>query len=1102
MEHKKAGRGIPLIAILVTALFLFSPSNLEAQRGKAEPGQKSKLSSGTFSGLKFRSIGPAFSSGRIGDFAVNPENHSEYYVAVASGNIWKTENNGTTWKPVFEKYGSYSIGCIVMDPNNHYVVWAGTGENNSQRALGYGDGVYKSIDGGKSWKNMGLKSSRHIGEIIVDPDNSDIVYVAAEGSVWGPGGERGLYKTTDGGKTWEAILTISEHTGVSDIVMDPRDHNVIYAASHQRRRHVYTKIDGGPESAIYKTTDGGKTWDKMKSGLPGGDVGAIGLAISPVNPDYVYAIIEAAGESGGFFRTVNRGATWEKMSSHIASSPQYYNEIFCDPKNVNKVYSVETTTQVTVDGGKTWRTVGNNARHVDDHALWIDPDDTRHLIIGGDGGIYETYDAGVNYMFKSNLPVTQFYRVAVDNDYPFYNVYGGTQDNNSMGGPSRNTSSFGVVNDDWFVTNGGDGFWSQIDPTDPNIVYAESQYGYLVRYDKKTGESISIQPKPGKDEYTYKWNWNAPLIISPHSHTRLYFAANKLFRSEDRGDTWKVISNDLTRQIDRNTLPVMGKVWSVDAVAKNASTSLFGTIVALDESSIREDLIYAGTDDGLIQVTEDAGNNWRKISTFTGIPDMTYVSHILASRHNPDVVYAAFDNRKRDDFKPYLLKSSDKGQTWTSIASNLPENGTVHCIAQDKEKENLLFAGTEFGFFFSIDGGQEWVQCKSGLPTIPVRHIVTQDREVDLILATFGRGFYILDDYSPLRYFTPEILKKDAEIFPVKDALMFVQKRGKTGQGSTYFGAQNPEYGATFTYIVKDGISTLKQERQKKEQELIKAGKPVPYPNWDQLRAEDNEEPSYLIFTIEDMTGNVVSRLTRKAGKGINRITWNLSYQVPSPVNTNQFNPLGRSGGGGRYRGGGSFSVLPGTYMISLSKNVRGEITDLAGPVEFNVVPLNNTAIPVSDQRRKEIVEFQKKAAAFSVKVQGTLFAINEMVSSVESIRQVLFTTPGSDPELMNRATGLKKELDEVLLVFNGDRTISRRNENPPTSLMNRVRNMSSRSFNYLTQTSIDAYDIVQEEFAPVYAKVKKISTDLEILESDLEKADIPWTPGRFPEWK
>jgi len=839
-------------AITLVLMLLLIATSVFAAKKKKPDGKKDLMTSSTFSGLKFRCIGPAFSSGRIADFAVNPHNPSEYYVAVASGNIWKTTNNGTTWKPVFEKYDAYSIGCLAIDPNNPHVVWAGTGENNSQRALGYGNGVYKTEDGGKSWKNIGLKSSRQIGKILIDPRNSDVVYVAAEGSVWGPGGDRGLYKTTDGGKTWQAIKTISENTGASDMVMDPRDPDVLYVSFHQRRRHVFTKIDGGPESAIYKTTDGGKTWKKLTSGLPGGDVGAIGLAISPVNPDVVYAIIEAAGTSGGFFRSIDRGASWQKMSSHVANSPQYYNEIFCDPKEVDKVYSVETITQVTEDGGKTWHALGNSERHVDDHALWIDPDDTRHILIGGDGGIYETFDNGKNWLFKCNLPVTQFYRVAVDNSKPFYYVYGGTQDNNSMGGPSRTVCRQGILNSDWFVTNGGDGFWSAIDPVDPNIVYAESQYGGMVRYDRKSGESISIKPQPRKGEYTYRWNWNTPLLISPHSHTRIYTAANKVFRSDDRGNSWQVISGDLTRQIDRNKLPVMGRVWSVDAVAKNVSTSLYGTIVSLDESPLQEDLLYIGTDDGLIQVTEDAGKNWRKIEKFPGIPEMTYVSDILASKHDKDVVYAAFDNRKRDDFKPYLLKSTDRGKSWTSIASNLPKNGTVHTIQQDHVNPNLLFVGTEFGFFFSIDEGKKWVQLKSGIPTIAVRDIAIQQRENDLVLATFGRGFYILDDYTPLRVLKPQMLQKQAVIFPIKDALMFVPTRGKYGQGATYFAAPNPPVGATFTYYLKETPKTLKQKRKEKERKLWKENKPIPYPSWDELRAEDNEEKPYLLFTIFD----------------------------------------------------------------------------------------------------------------------------------------------------------------------------------------------------------------------------------------------------------
>ena len=492
------------------------------------------------------------------------------------------------------------------------MIWAGTGENTHQRQLGYGDGVYKSEDAGASWKNMGIKDSRQIGMIAIDPRNTDVVYIAAEGSIWGPGGDRGLYKTTDGGLTWNKVLNISDNTGVNNVLLDPRNPDVIYATSEQRRRHVFTKIGGGPESAAFKSKDAGKTWNKIMNGLPTVDIGGMGIAISPVNPDVLYIIMEAAGESSGFYRTVDRGASWEKMSSY-ASSGQYFNEIYCDPKNVDKIYSLETVSKVTLDAGKTWANIGNNQRHVDDHAIWIDPTDTKHMYIGGDGGIYESFDEGKNYIFKSNLPVSQFYRVSVDNALPFYNVYGGTQDNNSMGGPSRNINRDGVVNADWKITVGGDGFWVANDPSDENIVYTESQYGNAALWDKKSEESINIRPVPRKGEKTYRWYWDTPIIISPHQKERIYMAAERVFRSDDRGRSWEVISGDLTRNEDRNQFKVMDKFWSIDAVAKDVSTSLWGLIVSLSESKVKKDLIYAGTDDGVIAVTEDGGKTWRPI---------------------------------------------------------------------------------------------------------------------------------------------------------------------------------------------------------------------------------------------------------------------------------------------------------------------------------------------------------------------------------------------------------------------------------------------------------------------------------------------------------
>ena len=1069
----------------------------EKSKDKDKPKEDSVYNSSLVSGLKFRSIGPAFCSGRIADFAVNPKNHSEWFVAVASGHVWKTVNNGTTFEPVFDNNGTYSIGCVVIDPGNTNVVWVGTGENNHQRSLGYGNGVYKSCDDGKSWKNMGLKDSRQIGMIAIDPRNSDVVFVAAEGSVWGPGGDRGLYKTTDGGKTWKKVLEISENTGVNNVIMDPRNPDVLYASSEQRRRHVFTKIGGGPETAIYKSTNGGESWDKLTSGLPGADMGGIGLAISPVNPDVVYAIIESTPDAKGFYRSNDRGASWQKMSDHSAQG-QYYNEIFCDPKDVNKVYSVETVSQVTEDGGKTWRQVGNNKRHVDDHAMWIDPGDTKHFLIGCDGGAYETFDAGKEFIFKSNLPVVQFYRVQVDNSLPFYYVYGGTQDNNSMGGPSRSTAGAGVLSDDWFNTNGGDGFWSQIDPVDPNIVYAESQYGGMVRYDRKSQEAVDIRPEPRKGEDSYKWNWNTPLIISPHSPTRLYTTANKVFRSDDRGNTWQVISDDLTAKIDRNTWPVMGKYWPGDAIQKDVSTSLYGTIISFDESPVKENLLFAGTDDGLIQVSEDA-KTWTKIDKFPGVPENTYVSDIFASRFDANIVFASFDNILRDDFKPYLLKSTDKGKSWTSIAGNLPENGTVHSIMQDVVNPDLLFAGTEFGCFFTIDGGKKWIQLKSGLPSICVKDMTIQKRENDLVLATFGRGFYILDDYSPLRNLKKETLDQQGFLFPVKDALMYLPTNTKGAQGSTVFMAKNPDFGAVFTYYIKEVPKTKKDIRKEKEAELFKKGEPIYQPTEAELRTEKLETAPFLTFMVSDANGSPVRIMRTNPSKGVNRINWDLRYQSTRVVETEKFDPLADNGSG--------VLAMPGKYKITMALTSNGETKTLAGPVEFNTVVLNNTTLPARD--RSAMVAFHQKVAEITRVMQGTENYADALNKRASSILQALNSTPAASAELVKKAREVQLQLDEILNVkFNRNTGKPSVEENPPApvplnSRLGQLTWISWSSTSEPSQTQKDAYAILEAEFPPVYDQVKHIGEkEIPELEKALENLGAPVTPGRLPEWR
>ncbi|WP_321280531.1 VPS10 domain-containing protein [Marinifilum fragile] len=1091
MNTFKSGLKRMFVVLALIGLILPTQSVL-AKKKTNEQTKDSLINSSLVSGLKFRGIGPATTSGRISDFAVNPNKHSEYYVAVSSGNIFKTINNGTTWEPVFDKYGSYSIGVVTMDPNNSNVVWAGTGENNHQRALGYGDGVYKTMDGGKSWKNMGLKDSRHIGGIVIDPRNSDIVFVAAEGSAWGPGGDRGLYKTTDGGKNWKEVLNISENTGVNNVIIDPVDPDVMYATSEQRRRHVYAKINGGPESAIYKSTDGGENWRKLKSGLPKGHIGGMGIAVSPVNHNYVYAIIEAATGSG-FYRSTDRGESWSKMSDH-ASSGQYYNEIYCDPVDVDKVYSVETFSHYTEDGGKTWKRLGLKNRHVDDHALWIDPCDTKHFMIGGDGGIYESYDAGETYVFKSNLSVTQFYRVQVDNALPFYNVYGGTQDNNTLGGPSQNISRKGVTNDEWEPILGGDGFWAQIDSKDPNIVYCEYQYGNSFRYDKQSGERISIKPRERKGEKAYKWNWNAPMILSAHKHTRLYVAANKVFRSNDRGNSWEVISDDLTTGKDRDSFKVMGKYWSADAVKKHVSTSQFGTIVSIAESPKNENLLYVGTDDGLIQVSEQGGNAWMKHATFPGIPQYTYVSDIMPSKHDENVVYASFDNRKRDDFKPYLLKSTDKGKTWTNIAGNLPENGTVHTIEQDFKDLNLLFVGTEFGIFFTRNDGKNWIQLKAGIPTIAVRDLTIQERECDLVAASFGRGFFILDDYSPLRSVDLELIEKEAELFPIKDALMYIQKGGKGSMGHTYFTAPNPAFGATFNYYLKEVPTTAKQARQKKEKELFEKGEFIPQPSWKELEDEKKEIAPYLLFTIKDMDGEEISKISTSAKKGINRVNWDLKFPSVSPVKDKEFKPTNKARSG--------MFVMPGNYQLEMGMVTNGKYEMLAEGMKFKAVTLNNRTLPA--ENREELVQFQQKVARMLKAIQGSMQLVESYKAKIAAIKTALVQTPGIDANVSVKVEELSAELNEIEFLFEGVPARASWEEIPPAQIpiSNRINNIVGThwaSTSGVTQTQKDQFEILKEEFPAALKRLQKLADDMKWVEAELEKQGAPWTPGRIP---
>jgi photosystem II stability/assembly factor-like uncharacterized protein len=1071
------------------ALLLLGAIPLSAQEGP--------FNAGTFSGMALREIGPALTSGRIADFAVNPQDHGTYYIATASGGVWKTVNAGTTFEPIFESQGSYSVGVVELDPTNPHVVWVGTGENNGQRALGYGDGVYKSVNGGKSWEKVGLEHSEHIGKILIHPKDGDIVYVAAQGPNWSAGGDRGLYRTVDGGESWTNILEISENTGVNEVHMDPRDPEVLYASTWQRRRHVWTWLSGGPESALYKSTDGGDSWAKITSGLPEGDVGRIGMCISPVDPDYVYAMVEANGGRGGFFRSTDRGGSFQKMNGY-ATSGNYYIEIFCDLFDRDRVVSMDVWSQVTNDGGATWGRFGEQSKHVDNHALWQDPTDPDHYLNGNDGGIYESWDRAQTWQFKPNLPVTQFYRVALDFDTPFYNVYGGTQDNFSMGGPSRTTSQHGIVNDDWYITNGGDGFFSAIDPTDPDIVYAESQYGGLVRFDRASGEIVPIQPEVDPGEPGLRWNWDAPLLISPHDNTRIYHAANRLFRSEDRGDSWTVISPDLTAQYDRNQWQIMGRYWSMDANAKNSSTTIYGTIVALDESTLQEDLLYVGTDDGLIQLTDDGGRNWQRMSEFPGVPDRTFVSVVKASRHRVNTVYAGFNNHKDGDFKPYLLRSTDGGESWESIASDLPDRGSVWSIVEDPENSNLLFVGTEFGFFFSRDGGGHWIEMTGGFPTMAVRDIAIQPRENDLVLATFGRGFWVLDDYTPIRAATPEVLAREAHIFPVRDAMIYVPSRrlglnDKSFQGESYYTAENPPFGALITYHLKDGIETMEDRRKEREKELQEAGEPIPYPAFEAMRAEDQEEGPYLLFTIRDSDGEVVRRIRRSASKGLHRFAWDLRYPPMSPVDL---------GGPGLPNAFADEDVgpwaVPGTYSVSLSKVVDGVPEQLLEPVDFRVVPLNNATLTAQD--KAALTAFQKEAGAVQQDIVSAARRLSEASNSLRYIKEAIRIAPSMDESILAHARELERRIASVQIPLSGDGSVARRQFETPASIMGRIGNAVYSSFRATQGPSPSQRAQLRfalEAFQEIEPEIESILADLEALETHLEHAGAPYTPNR-----
>nr|WP_083332600.1 glycosyl hydrolase [Hyphomonas sp. Mor2] len=1056
----------------------------------------SPLSSSNFEAFSLRNIGPAFMSGRIADIIIVPDEPATWYVAVGSGGVWKTENAGTTWTSLFDGQGSYSIGSLGADPSDPNRIWVGTGENHGGRHIGFGDGIYVSNDGGATWEKKGLDASEHISKIIVHPDDPNTVWVASQGPLWSPGGERGVYKTTDGGETWTNVLSAGEYTGATDLLIDPRNPDRLYAAMWQHHRTVAAYIGGGPESGLWTTEDGGETWSELTTGLPDGNMGKIGLAMSPMQPDVLYAAIELDLREGGVWKSTDRGASWEKKSDMVSAGtgPHYYQELYASPHHFDRIYLVSNTSQISNDGGATWTGLNNEYKHVDDHAIAFRPDDPDYIMFGSDGGLYESYDHTATWRFIDNLPVTQFYKVAVDDAEPFYNVFGGTQDNNSQGGPSRTDTLQGIRNSDWFVTLWGDGHQSATEPGNPDIMYAQWQQGNLVRVDRTTGEFVYIKPQAVPGDAIERWNWDAPIWVSQHEPTRLYFASQRVWRSDDRGDSWTAISGDLTRDENRMQLPVQGRQWSWEAGWDIYAMSQYNTITSLGESPLNPDLIYAGTDDGLIQVTEDGGQSWRRIEVgrLPGVPDTAFVNDIRADLFDEDTVYIALDNHKYGDYKPYLLKSTNRGRNWRSISSNLEDRHLVWRVVQDHVNPNLLFTATEFGLFFTLDGGGKWVELTGDAPTISFRDVTIQRREDDLVAATFGRGFFIVDDISPLRTLNEQSLEQDAMLFPGRDALWYIEQPTLAfseggSQGHGYYRAPNPPFGANFTYYLAEDIPSLKEQRVERESPRIEAGDDTPFPSFDVIASELQETDPAIWLTVRDSDGNVVRRLKGPAKKGFHRVNWDLRYPYQALVSMDENADEAPTG----------FLVAPGEYTVSMSKRVRGQTTELVGPQSFTVKRLRDGVLPAQSDASEfwaEVSEFDRSVTAVDVTVAG-------LDSKIQLLALATERAAGGDPDALEAGwQRIRDEANALAELVNGNvarNAIYERVQPTVRSRLNFVLTGVARSTYGPTPSHREQLAIAQSEFGAIRQRLTTLSeTTIPAFERELIAAGAPWVPG------
>ncbi len=1093
------------------SLFLLASFN-HAIAAKAD--FEKKLNSETFDGLKWRNIGPAFMSGRIADIDIDPNNKNIWYVGVGSGGVWKTTNAGTTWTPLFDEQDVYSIGTVTIDPNNSSTIWVGSGENVSGRHVGFGDGVYVSHDAGKTWLHKGLKNSEHISEIIVHPTNPNIVWVAAQGPLWSKGGQRGLFKSVDGGGNWKRVLGDNKWVGVTDLAIDPREPNRLYAVTWQRHRTVAALVDGGPGTGIHRSEDGGETWIQLnesgdkkqtklskKSGLPTSDMGKIGLAISPQNPDILYAAIELDRRKGAVYRSEDRGVSWTKQSEAVAggTGPHYYQELYASPHRFEQIFLANVRMLQSDDGGKTFNAMAEEHKHSDNHSLTFAAGDKDYMLMGSDGGIYESFDNGENWRFISNLPITQYYKLAVDDAEPFYNVFGGTQDNGTHGGPSRTDNANGIRSADWEMVLFADGHQPATEPGNPDIMYAEWQQGNLMRVDRTNGELVYIQPQPDAGEPEERFNWDAPILVSPHKSSRIFHASQRVWQSDDRGDTWTAISPDLTKNLDRIEQPIMDGKPGWDSAWDMWAMSKYSTITSLAESPIKAGLIYAGTDDGLIQVTENGGKSWRKIEVEDlGVPETAFVNDIKADLFDPNTVYVALDNHKFGDYKPYLVVSRDRGKSWRSIASDLPAKHLVWRIVQDHKAKNLMFAATEFGVFFTINGGKKWIELNAGMPTIALRDIAIQRRENDLVVASFGRGFFILDDYSALRDISEKNFEKAAHIFPTRDAWWYIQQGPlsrfeRNGyQGANHYSADNPAFGAEFTYYIKDKIQSLKEKRQAKEKPLKKKNKPINFPGWKAVEAERRQQNAEIWLTVKDENGKVVRRIKGKNKAGIHRVAWHLDLPKTDPILTtevsenNNYIQI-------------EYLSAPGKYSVSVSQKVDGKVTKLTDENWFEVKPLYTGALKGAGHQK--VAEFWQDLRAFKIKLSGLSNTLSNAMNKVKMLEIAMAQSQLDTGSVDAKIAQVRAKLLDINHRVNGDQSRSEvylSNVKTISNLLN-VAELGTVFSSYgPTPTHKKSLAQAKTQFAKESAMLKEVVEKIiPAIEKQLADSGAPWILGQ-----